>query len=353
MSSGATIGTVDTAGTFAESCGVFIMTASADTTGIWENISTIGAVTSVDSPTLSNEYVYGSYVDEPLALINSGGTYFYADNRVYSPAAMTDVWGAVVERYRYDSYGNRTVMLADDSAPKTSMFVGNQRGFTGYYADAESGLYYARARMYSPALGRFLSRDMFGDKGLLIHPISDPPNNRVVDLQRDAWQTIGGNIDGMNLYAAYFVPNSVDSRGLETKPIHFSFDMGVGKYSVEVNPWDGKFVWSCVEGHEESHIDSLPGWSGPTGVGGAVFGVTIGLYVDIQQSNNSLWQTCKDAKVNAGQQYHVDMWVYAVKHLGLIISTSDVVGYDHLKRDCPCKCPAATGTPASSPQIAP
>jgi RHS repeat-associated protein len=246
MSSGATIGTVDTAGTFAESCGVVTMTASADTTGIWQNISTTGAATSVDSPTLSNEYVYGSYVDEPLALINSGGTYFYADNRVYSPAAMTDVWGAVVERYRYDSYGNRTVMLADDSAPKTSGLVGNQRGFIGYYGDAESELYYARARMYSPVLGRFVSRDPWRERSF------DPSNvsnaevpNRVIPTNRnsvrikgrqaqrqnmsqpiaDALQyqnlifgpsALDGYQDSTNLYFASFIPGSIDSTGMHT-----------------------------------------------------------------------------------------------------------------------------------------
>jgi RHS repeat-associated protein len=139
--------------------------------------------TKSNAGTFESCAAYGAYVDEPLALINSGGTYFYADNRVYSPAAMTDSSGTVQERYTYDSYGNRTVMLADDSAPKTSGFVGNQRGFTGYYADAESGLYYARAIMYSPVLGRFIGRDP-----------KDYEN-------------------GLDLYADHFVPTGVDPRG--------------------------------------------------------------------------------------------------------------------------------------------
>jgi RHS repeat-associated protein len=39
---------------------------------------------------------------------------------------------------------------------------GNPIGFTGRYLDAESGLYYYRARYYSPALGRFLQADPIG-----------------------------------------------------------------------------------------------------------------------------------------------------------------------------------------------
>ncbi len=38
-------------------------------------------------------------------------------------------------------------------------------GFTGYQFDAESGLYYANARYYSPTLGRFISEDPSGFAG--------------------------------------------------------------------------------------------------------------------------------------------------------------------------------------------
>jgi len=171
--------------------------ATADTTGVFENITTTGNITSVDSPTLSNEYVYGSYIDEPIALINSGGTFFYADNRVYSPAALTDVWGAVVERYRYDSYGNRTIFESDDSTVRASSLYGNQRGFTGYYLDNESGLYYARERMYSSTLGRFIERDPWR-------------------LNTSTATTGDGYRDGISLYCAYFVPGKDDPSGMET-----------------------------------------------------------------------------------------------------------------------------------------
>jgi RHS repeat-associated protein len=252
MTSGATIGTQGASGTFAERGGVVTMTASANTTGIWQNISTIGAVTSVDSPTQSNEYVYGSYVDEPLALVTGGSTCFYADNRVYSPAVLTDSSALVQERYRYDSYGNRTVFAADDSTLRGASTYGNQRGFTGYYGDAESGLCYARARMYSPVLGRFVARDPLS-YDQLISSFSDGTKlqilpssvfmhavplygNQIGFRNRDEEQkscaihglgrlcdtTLGQWIepsplaygDGWNLYASYFVPNSNDALGL-------------------------------------------------------------------------------------------------------------------------------------------
>ena len=55
-------------------------------------------------------YVYGTYVDELLLFVSGGTKYFVHANHLYSPAALTDSTGAVVERYRYDPYGHRTVL---------------------------------------------------------------------------------------------------------------------------------------------------------------------------------------------------------------------------------------------------
>jgi len=114
-----------------------------------------------------------------------GTKHYFHQNHLYSVAAMTDSVGAVVERCRYDAYGKRTVTNAAGT-PISASTIGQQRGFTGYYLDAETGLYYARARMYSPGLGRFVSRD---------------PK---------------GYVDGNGLYFAYFIPNSTDPTGMCT-----------------------------------------------------------------------------------------------------------------------------------------
>jgi RHS repeat-associated protein len=55
--------------------------------------------------------------------------------------------------------------------------------FRGYFADEGTGLMHARARQYSPTLGRFISRD----------PIL--------------------YFNGINLYSAYFAPNGTDPGG--------------------------------------------------------------------------------------------------------------------------------------------
>jgi RHS repeat-associated protein len=117
--------------------------------------------------------VYGAYVDELVAQVNNGTRYYAAANHLFSVAAITDAAGAVVQRNKYDAYGKRSVTGAAVSA----------RGFTGYREDAETGLYYARARMYSAGLGRFIGRDPLG------------------------------YINGFSSYFPYFAPRGLDPTG--------------------------------------------------------------------------------------------------------------------------------------------
>ncbi len=79
--------------------------------------------------------------------------------------ALVDASGAIVERYRYDAFGN-TKVCDGSGTPRAEnkSACGNPYMFTARRFDAESGLglYYYRARIYSPALGRFLQPDPIG-----------------------------------------------------------------------------------------------------------------------------------------------------------------------------------------------
>ena len=96
-------------------------------------------------------YVYGSGIDEVLTMTRNGETYYYFYDGLGSVTDITDTSGAVVESYSYDVYGQ----------PSQLSTIGNPYYFTGRRFDDETGLYYYRARYYSPSIGRFLQRDLY------------------------------------------------------------------------------------------------------------------------------------------------------------------------------------------------
>ena len=98
--------------------------------------------------------------------MNRGGfVYYYHPNALWSPEALTDASGGVVERYDYDAYGEVAVYDGSFSPVPLNAWgtphsaVGNPYLFTGRELDEESGLYFYRARYYDTAKGRFLQRD--------------------------------------------------------------------------------------------------------------------------------------------------------------------------------------------------
>lgn len=95
--------------------------------------------------------------------------YFYHLDGLGSVAALSKYdsgqgYAGIVERYVYDVFG--AVNVCDGSGtPRAESACGNPYMFTGRRYDVEtqtpdqSGLYYYRARMYAPDLGRFLQPD--------------------------------------------------------------------------------------------------------------------------------------------------------------------------------------------------
>ena len=158
----------------------------------WRTIEERGA-----GDKLLQQYVYGIYVDEVLAMDrNVDGDnsatgpaderLFYHQDTQYSIAALTTSDGRTVEGYEYDTYGRQTVVGPDfTTAQSTISGKGNPFTFTGQRLDAETGMMYYKNRYYSTALGRFLQRDPLGiwhDQKNLGNAFSYVGNNPVNSL---------------------------------------------------------------------------------------------------------------------------------------------------------------------------
>ena len=130
-------------------------------------------------------YIFGISVDDVLQMQRGSNTYYYHKNHLGSVMALTDGSGNLVERYEYDPYGQPSFFGANDNALSQSA-VGNAILFTGRDYDAETGLYYYRARTMHPGLGRFMQHDplMYVDGMGLYHYVGDMPTRML-----DSWGT--------------------------------------------------------------------------------------------------------------------------------------------------------------------
>ncbi|UQZ32242.1 hypothetical protein C2I18_00985 [Paenibacillus sp. PK3_47] len=137
--------------------------------------------------------------------------YYYLYNGHGDVVQIVNTSGAVVNNYTYDEWGNITSQVEGTS---------NSFKYTGEVYDAETGLYYLRARYYDPSMGRFLNEDTY--EGQIDNPLSQ------------------------NLYT-YVVNNPL----IYSDPTGHRHEMGPG--------------WGGFAGNRYSATDPWKGWGGPVG----------------------------------------------------------------------------------------
>ena len=115
---------------------------------------------------------------------NVAEDYYYAHNHLYSPVALMEAYGEIVERYEYDAYGKMTRYDPDFTAWSGSE-AGNPYYFTGRRLDVlDDGnfiIQYSRNRYYDYKTGRWLNQDPIGyqDGPNLYAYVNSNPVNRV------------------------------------------------------------------------------------------------------------------------------------------------------------------------------
>jgi RHS repeat-associated protein len=120
--------------------------AGAITRYVWDGNNVVAEYDG--SNTLERSYVTTGAPGQVLAARTGAQWQSYLVDGTGSVVATVNDAGAVTSRETYDTYGRPA------NPPADSTYT-----FTGHQYDSKSGLYYARARYYDPAVGRFISED--------------------------------------------------------------------------------------------------------------------------------------------------------------------------------------------------
>ncbi len=149
-------------------------TAGATTSLLYSGDALVGEYTS--SGAIVSRYVMGPGVDEPLVWYQGAGTstrrWLTADNQG-SVIGYADGSGNSGATYTYGPYGEPIV------SGGASAWGGSRYRFTGQIEIPEAQLYYYKARVYDPNLGRFYQTDPAGlasDTNLYAYATEDPVN---------------------------------------------------------------------------------------------------------------------------------------------------------------------------------
>lgn len=151
------------------------------------------------------EWVYGvGGLDEFAAQFTDGAVDpdFFLLDASSDVVGLVDSLGNLVRQFSYRPYGK--LYAAEDGSGNSLDHVANPEvvntrfGHHGYYYDAETGLYYARARHYDPFLGRFRQRNP--NEVALVY-FTAIMSNASSAAAAAGLNPLGHYAGGMNLYA--------------------------------------------------------------------------------------------------------------------------------------------------------
>lgn len=114
-------------------------------------------IESINDKQQTRQWIYSDNLDQLLAMIYQGHTYYGHADRLGSLRYISNEAGQLIENFDYSSFGKRETRLDDPDFE-------SEVGYLGRPFEVHSGLVNLRYRFYAPALKRFISEDPFGFK---------------------------------------------------------------------------------------------------------------------------------------------------------------------------------------------
>ena len=119
---------------------------------LYDGLNPLQELDGASPPNVTANLLTGLDIDEYFTRTDSSGTATFLSDALGSTIGLTNSSGAIATSYTYDPFGNVT-----DSGSANA----NPYQFTGRENDG-TGLYFYRARYYSPTLQRFVSQTRSG-----------------------------------------------------------------------------------------------------------------------------------------------------------------------------------------------
>ncbi len=116
---------------------------------LYDGLNPVQELSGGSSPTVTANMLTGLDIDEYFTRNDSNGLVSYLSDALGSTLGLVNSSGTLATSYSYDSFGATTASGA--ASANTYQFAGRENDGTG--------LYYYRARYYSPTLQRFISQD--------------------------------------------------------------------------------------------------------------------------------------------------------------------------------------------------